>query len=108
LPLITKVVLDFSNVLTEYGWFILLLLVVVSVIGVYYLRSPEGRAEWDRQSLRMWLLGDLLRKFETARFARTLAALLKGGVPLLDALGTVQGIVGNGYFTRPFWQVQIR
>jgi general secretion pathway protein F len=108
LPWITKVVLDFSQILNQYGWFILLLLVVVSVSGVYYFRSPEGRAEWDRQSLRIWLLGDLLRKFETARFARTLAALLKGGVPLLDALGTVQGIVGNRLLSRAIGQVQVR
>src|SRR5438094_1730539 len=108
LPWITKVVLEFSQILTQYGWFILLLLVVGSVSGVYYLRSPEGRAEWDRQSLRIWLLGDLLRKFETARFARTLAALLKGGVPLLDALGTVQGIVGNRLLARAISQVQVR
>jgi general secretion pathway protein F len=94
--------------LNQYGWFILLLLVVVSVGGVYYFRSPEGRAEWDRQSLRIWLLGDLLRKFETARFARTLAALLKGGVPLLNALGTVQGIVGNRLLSRAIGQVQVR
>src|SRR5262249_61449063 len=95
LPWITKVVLDFSQVLTEYGWFILLLLVVVSVIGVYYVRSPEGRAEWDRQSLRIWLVGDLFRKFETARFERTLSALMEGGGALLEALGTVQGIAGH-------------
>ena len=68
LPWITKVVLGFSQILNQYGWFILLLLVVVSVGGVYYFRSPEGRAEWDRRSLRIWLLGPA-RKFETARFA---------------------------------------
>jgi len=85
LPWITKIVLDFSSILSQYGWAILLLLVIASAAGIYYFRSPEGRAEWDRQSLRIWLLGDLLQKFETARFARTLSALLKGGVPLLEA-----------------------
>jgi general secretion pathway protein F len=108
LPWITKIVLDFSQVLSQYGWAILLVLLIGSVAGVYYFRSPEGRAEWDRQSLRVWLLGDLLQKFETARFARTLSALLKGGVPLLEALGTVQGVVGNRLLARAVAQVQIR
>jgi general secretion pathway protein F len=108
LPWITKVVLDFSQILTQYGWLILLLLLIGAVGGVYYFRSTEGRAEWDRQSLRVWLLGDLLRKFETARFARTLSALLKGGVPLLEALGTVQGVVGNRLLSRAIGQVQVR
>jgi general secretion pathway protein F len=108
LPWITKMVLAFSQSLTEYGWLLLLLLIAGTVGAIFYLRSPEGREEWDRLSLRVWLLGDLLRKFETARFARTLSALLKGGVPLLEALGTVQGIVGNRLLSRAIGQVQVR
>ena len=49
-----------------------------------------------------------MRKFETARFARTLSALMKGGVPLLEALGTVQGVVGNRLLARAITQVQVR
>jgi general secretion pathway protein F len=108
LPAITKIVLGFSRFLAEYGW-ITLLVVCAAVIGaVFYIRSPEGKSEWDRLSLRTWLIGDLLRKFETARFSRTLAALLKGGVPLLEALGTVQGVIGNRLLSRAISQVQMR
>jgi general secretion pathway protein F len=108
LPWISKIVIDFSDVLNRYGWLILLLVIAASAGATFYLRTPEGRAEWDRVSLRIWLLGDLLRKFETARFARTLAALLKGGVPLLEALGTVQGVVGNRLLSRAIGQIQVR
>jgi type II secretion system protein F len=108
LPLITKIVIDFSQILAQYGW-IILALVCAAVAGVFsYVRSAEGRSEWDRLSLRLWLLGDLVRKFETARFSRTLAALLKGGVPLLEALGTVQGVLGNRLLSRAISQVQVR
>jgi type II secretion system protein F len=108
LPWITTVVLDFSQTLTEYGWIMLLVLLGSVAAGVFYLRTPEGKTEWDRLCLRVWLLGDLVRKFETARFARTLSALLKGGVPLLEALGTVEGVVGNRLLTRAIGQVQVR
>ena len=108
LPWITKAVMNFSYALTEYGWVILLLAIVGIVGGAFYLRSPEGRLEWDRFCLRAWLLGDLVRKFEMARFGRTLSALLKGGVPLLEALGTVQGVVGNRLVARAIGQVQVR
>jgi type II secretion system protein F len=108
LPWITKVVINFSQALTEYGWLILLLIIAGLFGGAFYLRSPEARSEWDRLCLRVWLLGDLVRKFETARFARTLSALLKGGVPLLQALGTVQGVVGNRLLARAIGQVQVR
>lgn len=108
LPWITKVVIGFSQFLAEYGW-ITLLVICAAVIGaIFYIKSAEGRSEWDRLSLRAWLVGDLLRKFETARFSRTLAALLKGGVPLLEALGTVQGVVGNRLLARAISQVQAR
>jgi general secretion pathway protein F len=108
LPWITKAVIGFSQALAQYGWMVLLLIIIALAGGIYYWRTPEGRAEWDRLSLRVWLLGDLVRKFETARFARTLSALLKGGVPLLEALGTVQGVVGNRLLARAISQVQVR
>jgi type II secretion system protein F len=108
LPWITRIIINFSEALTEYGWLILVLVVAALLGGVFYLRSPEARSEWDRLCLRVWLLEDLVRKFETARFARTLSALLKGGVPLLQALGTVQGVVGNRLLARAIGQVQVR
>jgi general secretion pathway protein F len=108
LPLATKAVIGFSQFLQEYGWVVLAVICVAVIGGIFYVRSPEGKSEWDRVSLRAWLLGDLLRKFETARFSRTLAALLKGGVPLLEALGTVQGVVGNRLLARAIGQVQLR
>jgi len=108
LPWITKVVIGLSQALAEYGWIVLLLFIVGVTGAVFYIRTPEGRNEWDRVSLRFWLVGDLLRKFETARFARTLSVLLKGGVPLLEALGTVQGVVGNRLLARAISQVQVR
>jgi type II secretory pathway component PulF len=108
LPWITRAVIGFSQALAQYGWIALLLIIIALAGAVFYLRTPEGRNELDRVSLRAWLVGDLLRKFETARFARTLAALLKGGVPLLEALGTVQGVVGNRILARAIAQVQVR
>jgi general secretion pathway protein F len=108
LPAITKIVIGFSQFLTQYGWITLLVIGAAAIGAVFYVRSPEGRSEWDRLSLRAWLVGDLLRKFETARFSRTLAALLKGGVPLLEALGTVQGVIGNRLLARAISQVHVR
>lgn len=108
LPFMTKVVIEFSNMLTQYGWMVLLALIAVVAGGIYYWRTPEGRAECDRFFLRAWLFGDLVGKFETARFARTLSALLRGGVPLLEALGTVQGVVGNRLLARAIGQIQVR
>jgi general secretion pathway protein F len=108
LPWITKVVIGFSEFLAQYGWIALLVILAAVAGGIFYVRNPEGKAEWDRLSLRAPLFGDLVRKFETARFSRTLAALLKGGVPMLEALGTVQGVLSNRLLSRAIGQVQVR
>ena len=108
LPWITTVVIGFSGVLSSYGWIALILLVLGGVGAFIYIRTPDGRFQWDGFRLRIWLVGDLLRKVEVARFAQTLAALLRGGVPLLDALGTVQGVVGNRLVQQALARVQTR
>lgn len=108
LPLVTKLLIDLSAGLGSYGWVAVLMVVVGAAGGSFYVRSPEGRLQWDHWRLNLWVVGDLLRQLEVARFARTLAALLKGGVPLLDALGTVQGVVGNRLIARAIAQVQRR
>jgi type II secretion system protein F len=106
LPLLSRLLIEFSEGLTRYGWVGILILLVGVVGFAFYIRNPEGRLYWDSLRLRFWLVGDLMRKLEVARFSRMLGALLKGGVPLLDALGTVQGVVGNRLVARALLQVQ--
>lgn len=108
LPWMTLLLINFSYALSRYGWAALLLIVIGAVAGAFYIRNPEGRLRWDRWRLRLWVLGDLLCKLEVARFTTTLAALLKGGVPLLEALGTVQGVVANRVLAQAIAEVQKR
>ena len=108
LPLMTRLLIDFSTGLSRYGWIALLLLVVGGAGAFLHIRNTEGRLQWDRWRLNLWLVGDLLGKLETARFARTLAALLRGGVPVLEALGTVQGVVANSHLAQAIAQLQSR
>ncbi|MFN3785371.1 MAG: type II secretion system F family protein [Thiothrix sp.] len=61
-----------------------------------YLRTNEAaRTRLDRSMLRWPLIGDLVGKVETARFARSLGTLLHNGVPLLGALKIAQNTVSN-------------
>ena len=108
LPWITVLVIGLSSALSRYGWIVLIFLIVGSAGAMFYIRTPDGRFQWDSFQLRIWLVGDLLRKVEVARFTQTLAALLRGGVPLLDALGTVQGVIGNRVMQQALSRVQTR
>src|SRR5437764_1255862 len=60
-----------------------------------YVRSPRGRAFWDRAKLRAPIFGELIRMLALSRFAKTLATLLASGVPLLTAMDIVKNIVSN-------------
>ncbi len=66
---------------------------VLAVVGA--LRRARFRRLWDRFLLRIPVLGRMWMKLEMARIARTLGALLRGGVGILSALRTTSGTVGN-------------
>jgi general secretion pathway protein F len=55
---------------------------------------------WDRSTLKLPLLGEIVRKIEVARFARTLGTLLKSGVPVLAAMAVVKEIMSNQLLAR--------
>ena len=75
MPLPTKMLLVGSKFLQSYGWLGITLLVVFA-IGMYtYVRTVPGRLWWDTLRLKIPVLGDALRKAETARFARAMATL---------------------------------
>ncbi|HVK71834.1 MAG TPA: type II secretion system inner membrane protein GspF [Kofleriaceae bacterium] len=57
--------------------------------------SETGRPAWHRFVLRLPVIGDLARKINTARFARTLGTMLRSGVPMLRALDTAKQIMAN-------------
>src|SRR4029079_19627764 len=61
------------------------------------LRRPAVRLMADRRVLDLPLLGPIVRKAETARFARTLGNLVENGVPLHQALSISERALGNGH-----------
>jgi type II secretory pathway component PulF len=107
LPTSTRILLGISYALRSYWW----VFVLAGIGGWFgsrqYLATPQGRFTWDRWRFRLPLFGELLRKREVGRFARTLGTLLKSGVPLLQALEVVQEIVGNQMVSRALKEVRI-
>jgi type IV pilus assembly protein PilC len=96
LPLPTRILLALSNIMIHDWWFILPLLFIVIPVGIQQtLATKPGRRAMDRMLLRLPIVGPMITKNVTARFSRNLATLLKSGVPLVQALETVEEIVGN-------------
>ena len=65
------------------------------VLFQVYIRTVAGRLWWDTIRLKMPLLGDALRKAETARFARAMSTLVAASVPLVQSIGIARGILNN-------------
>ncbi|MDN5925186.1 MAG: type II secretion system F family protein, partial [Xanthomonadales bacterium] len=95
LPLVTRIVMAVGNVVQHYWW----LLLAVIVFGTFWIRKqmhdPVARLRIDERLLKMKLVGDISRKVDTARLARTLGTLLKNGVPLLSALTIARNVLTN-------------
>ncbi len=95
MPLPTKILLETSGFLQSYGW-IAILVVIGSIAGLqFYTRTEKGRLWWDTFRLRIPLLGDALRKAETARFASAMATLVANSVPLVQSIGIARAILNN-------------
>jgi general secretion pathway protein F len=95
IPLPTQILLAASGAVQSYWW-----VGAVAVLGAVlawrtWTASPQGRQEWDRLLLRLPLVGPLVTKVETARFARTLGTMLRSGVPVLGALAVVGDMMSN-------------
>ncbi len=93
LPVPTQILLTVSNTLKSY-WWLFASFMIAGWIGLKgYIKSDEGKYRWDAFKLKM--MGDVIRKLETARFCRTMGTLLKSGVPLLQALNNAKDVIGN-------------
>lgn len=95
LPLITQVVFFFGDLLVGY-WFVAPVLAFGLVaLFRWWVARPSGRSRFDRIKLRVPLFGKMNRMIAVSRFCRTLSTLMLSGVPIIQALGIVEKVVGN-------------
>ncbi len=97
LPLVTRIIIAISDVVR--GNLLLLTIVVGAAIASFltWVKRPGQRARFDRLVLRLPLVGAIVHKFATSQIARTLAALVGGGIPLVNAIDTASTSTGNRY-----------
>ena len=95
LPLLTQFIVSLGDLVSAWGW----LLLVASVGLFIWLRrwaaTQQGREWLDLKSLTLPLVGSIMLKYEVARFARTMGTLLHNGVAMLRATDIAVGTVGN-------------
>ncbi len=95
MPAITEALLAFSNFLRDYGWIVLVALVVAAVVVKMKLATEAGKDAADRLKLKIPVLGGILMNLAVARFCRVLGTLLGNGVPILRSLEISRTATGN-------------
>jgi len=95
MPVPTRIMIEVSRYTQAYAPIGLGLLAVGIIAFMTYIRTPDGRLWWDGFRLRIPLLGDALRKAETARFARAMGTLIANSVPLVQSLSISGAIMNN-------------
>jgi type IV pilus assembly protein PilC len=95
LPGPTQFMIDLSQFVKRYILLLLVGGVAAAYSWLYFIRTPVGRRLWDSYRIRMPVFGTLAHKICLARFARTMASLVRSGVPILEVLQIVSQTVGN-------------
>lgn len=95
LPGPTQFLITISNLVKSY-----ILVIFLGGGGLVFgwlkfIKTPPGRKFWDTYRIRLPIFGVIAHKICLARFTRTLASLIRSGVPILEVLGIVSQTVGN-------------
>jgi len=106
LPLVTRMLLGFSDFMVQYWPALLGLVAGAYVMFRVWVGTPGGRYIWDRIKLRIPIAGKIVLKATLARFARSLSIALKSGVPIVQALSVVEQVVDNAYVGQRIGQIR--
>ncbi|MBK7355369.1 type II secretion system F family protein [Propionivibrio sp.] len=100
LPLMTQVLLGFSNFMVAY-WPLMLAGVIGGIVAFRaWVGTVTGRYDWDRMSLKFPIAGKILHKAALSRFARSFSLAIRSGVPVMQALSNSAQTVDNSYVSR--------
>ena len=100
LPLSTRMIVQVSDFVRTYFLLIIGVVVAGSLTFWAWIREPAQRERFDRWVLQLPALGQIARKFSISQAARTLATLLGGGIPLVNAIDVAARSIKNRYIAR--------
>src|SRR3954469_17461449 len=100
LPLSTRIIVSFSNFAVAYFFMGVLVTVGLVAAAIAWYRRPGNRRRSDRWLLGIPTVGPIAQKFATSQAARTLATLLSGGIPLVNAIDVSARSIGNQHIAQ--------
>ncbi len=102
---LSKALMSFSNFMIK-KWYILIIGIVVIILAIVYcLKVDSIRLKFDYAKIKMPLVGKLMVKIYTSRFANTMSSLYSSGIPMVECLERSSRILSNMYVDQCFEQV---
>jgi type IV pilus assembly protein PilC len=108
LPLSTRMIVAVSDVVRAQVWLIVIAIAAAALGFFTWIRQPGRGAQFDRWMLKMPIIGPSIHKFTTSQMARTLATLLGGGIPLVNAIEIAARSTGNRHMGKELETVAAR
>ena len=106
LPLPTKMLIAITDWTNHYGLYLLLVVLIGAAALYLYIRTPVGRYHWHVLLLRLPVIGRIVHLSELSRACRTMAMLVKIGLPLPEVLAMTVHSTGNKFVVENLTGVQ--
>ncbi len=100
LPLMTRILLGTSHFVVEWWWAMVIVAAIAALAARAVISTPAGRLGWDRWKLHIPVAGKILNKGALSRACRSLAMVLRSGVPVLDGLTLAATVTENAHMER--------
>ncbi len=106
LPLSTRMIIYTSNFLKDYFLFVIVGVALCIVGFILALRTVKGQRVLDAVTLRLPVIGEIVKQINSARTARTLSSLLSSGVDIVVAIGVTADVIQNSYYKEVLQEIQ--
>ena len=106
LPWATQILIATSNFTVRYWYLIIIAAVLLALATHMYIKTTDGRYRWHRYKLKIPLVGPILFRATLGRFARSMAIILKAGVPLVQGMTVISRAVDNDFIGERILQMR--
>ncbi len=100
LPLMTRALMGMSNMLVKHWGILLGAIASITLFFKYYVETPSGRLFFDKNILKLPLVGSILHRAIMARFASLFSMAMSAGVPVVANLNVVSEALNNSYISK--------
>ena len=100
LPLPTRILILVNHIIRGYWFLIIPSIAVIAFAIKTYTGTEKGQYQWDYIKLKLPILGELVIKMVSSRFAQMLRTLDNAGLPILRSLDVISFTLGNSVFAK--------